>query len=336
MKSLPLPPTITVPVLNNQNITDITAIKTTTSIDDKPRSSLGLIYVDASQCFSTDKKTILKDCKILMLHSPSYFYNAVLNKNYRRKWKDKKTKVLIFENISSITEAEYVNLYQHMFGNGNTFEGEYTLPRGQPEKIDQKIPIVTQIREFMEETHCTHSDFISIINTVKGNKKTYNYILPTITEKWIGLNGKTYQCDYSILVEATNENHLIPFNHSRSKCLNWLLENLGDITNSSDTPNNAIKRYSCRFPYSHRLDEEKTAYFISLGEALIHINNHRLKTLIPLDTQKLIYTIVKKINESRFYYDDIYPSNHHYESTTSASISTPAKCDRIENSQPLT
>lgn len=238
-----------------------------------------------------------------MLHSPSYFYISYLNnKSYRHKWNDKTKNVIIFENSSPMSQAEYVNLYQHMFGNGNTIEGEYTLPRGQPEKIDQKIPIITQIREFMEETHCFHLDFIPIIKRIKlGMIHNNQYNLPMISEEWIALNGKTYQCDYSILIETENANNLIQFTHSRSRCLNWILGTLGCIFNLNDkkTNNRAIKNYMHRFPFSHRLDEEKIACYFPLEEALIHINSHRLKTLIPFNSETLIKTIIKKIKENR-------------------------------------
>lgn len=206
-----------------------------------------MLYIDTHECHSPDD--IEDQSRILMVRSPSYHYQ----------------RLAICRPVTSVGMSwlEYSNLYEAMFGGYSTVEGEYTPPRGRPEPIDRGDRTITRIREFMEETGGCF---------LPGWRKEPQQQL---TEVWVGLDGRTYECNYGIYID-----HPMTFlSHLTAETI------LKHLDAANDTKHAA--RYSRAFPYNRRNDSLKCVCFLSLRECLTHLNRHRIRTILPLDMSLL-------------------------------------------------
>ena len=96
-----------------------------------------------------------------------------------------------------------------------TLESEFSLPKGQMDRMDRKNPIFTKIREFIEETKYSHPCFENLMEKHFKNPKFKSFLNDQnfiIKEQWMGLNGIIYECEYSVfLIDSMDE--LIPVNN---------------------------------------------------------------------------------------------------------------------------
>ena len=169
-----------------------------------------------------------------------------------------------------LNSNEKYSLDMGLFPNA-TLEGEYTLPKGHMESIDNDNYIFTKLREFIEETKYTHPIFYTLFENHYESKKFKSFLNDEnfiIREKWMGLNNKIYESEYSVfIIDSINElkqirktNNIVPFKHFLkysiySKCF----------------------QYYDRYMKSCRLDRYKTTEFLPIERGIQLLNQHKLK-----------------------------------------------------------
>ena len=203
---------------------------------------------------------------ILLNHSPCYSSTQIIVNNNK---------------LVHLNSQETYNIFLSSFP-GYVGEGEYTLPRGRPEPIDQNNLINTKVREFIEETGYYHTDFERIVNkhylddkfTSIFNDKRYN-----IREEWVGLDEKKYSAEYTVFV----------------------IDKKSDLEKVVKTPNNVLDkflffknakeptrtRYIKKYKYDTLIDILKKPTFIPLEDGLELLNVHRSRRILDLNKEDI-------------------------------------------------
>ena len=222
---------------------------------------------------------ISRDGYIVINKSPPYI-KTYIRKNKRNSHKSH------FVNIR-INSNEKYSLILSLFPN-SSLEGEYTLPKGKIDEIDQKNKIYTKVREFIEETKLSHPYLLSMLNNHYNNlnfKSFLNDEKYILRESWIGLDNNIYNCEYSVfvinsineLIPISNKNNIVPFD--------YFLKNFDIYRNC----NNFYKKYK----QSSKLDSQKKTLFLSINEGIDLLNKHKIN----------IYQ--NKSNDSRLQINDV-------------------------------
>ena len=149
---------------------------------------------------------ISRNGRMVINTSPPYIDSTISKKIFKQKYK-----------YIDLNTNEKYNLDLALFPTA-TLEGEFSLPKGQMDRMDQKTPIFTKIREFIEETKYSHPCLENLMEKHFKNpkfKSFLNYQNFIIKEQWMGLNGIIYECEYSVfLIDSMDE--LIPVNNDQN------------------------------------------------------------------------------------------------------------------------
>lgn len=187
-----------------------------------------------------------------------------------------------------LNSQETYNIFLSAFP-GYVGEGEYTLPRGKIDAIDQNQIINTKIREFIEETKLHHPKFKSITEY-----PYYDDCDAVIREKWIGLDGKQYFAEYTVFV-INNTTDLIP------ATFDTLCNDYSFIKNAHPL---LLNRYKKKYKYDSEIDNFKSPMFIPLELGLKLIKIHRQEEILNLNakvTKNIIASIINNNNNLFFF-----------------------------------
>ena len=193
---------------------------------------------------------------------------------------------------NTLNTNEKYNITLNMFPN-TTLEGEYTLPKGKIDVMDQNNTIYTKLREFIEETKLTHPDFSTIANNHYAYPDTFQSFLNDknniVRESWMGLNGVTYYCEYSVFVIQSLK-ELVPISDVGVVPFNYFLQNFAVYKNSD--------KYYKRYSQSSILDRHKTTYFVPIYKAIQLLNEHKINNNTNnVDSRLKLTDIITAINK---------------------------------------
>lgn len=218
---------------------------------------------------------------VVLTCSPSYATLDIL-KNKKRK----------------INSSECYNLFLASFP-GTSGEGQYSLPRGKIDKIDNNSVINTKIREFMEETKCMHPQLKLLANEHYTRDKNGLAICSIFTdkdciveEKWIGLDNRIYSAEYTIFVIDGLEDLTRLCDESINMiCSDDILE--GDLLPFTQALTRRKERYKRSHFYNSRVDRMKRTIVMPLVDVMDHLNAHRLHSYVCIDKIKIYHAIAK-------------------------------------------
>ena len=241
---------------------------------------------------------VSRDGYIVLNKSPPYVKTYL---NDGRKNKNKKLlnpirldNLIVNAGLRVNTNEKY-NLLLSSFSHA-TLEGEYTLPKGKMDVMDEKRSIFTKVREFIEETKHTHPLFPALLNehyrdpNFQSFLNDENFIL---RESWLGLDNRVYHCEYSVLViDAITE--LIPVSSSHSVVpFKYFLTHFDIYKN--------CKKYYKKYRRGSNLDRQKVTLFLPIVTAVNLLNQHKLNLYASLYQRQRLRL------DSRLRVCDIYP-----------------------------
>lgn len=224
-----------------------------------------LPYYHVQKGKKTKKKSygiicITKNGKMVLNQSVPYIYTKMCKKEFKQRY-----------GYINLNTNEKYNLDLNLFPNA-TLEGEFTLPKGQIDHIDNKNCILTKIREFIEETKYTHPTLEKLFQKHYENPNFKSFLNDPdymLHDKYLGLDGKIYECEYSIfvidsikeLIPINGDNNIVPFK--------FFIDNLFIHSNyeSKDYKN---------YQRSSKLDQLKKTIFISIENGIYLINKHKI------------------------------------------------------------
>ena len=241
------------------------------------------------------KRQISKSYGIICVTRDNYI---VLNKSppYIKSYMKKVVKNFSKTNFGKIkvnTNEKY-NLLLSAFPN-STLEGEYTLPKGRIDDMDKKNSIFTKVREFIEETKVTHPLFSQLLNkhyqdsSFKSFLNDENFIL---RERWLGLDNKIYNCEYSVfIINSIKELIFVNDVNSNTVPFSYFLDSFNVYRDCGI--------YYKKYKQSSSLDRQKQTLFLPIEIGFNLLNQHKIrindekKSIIQADD---IYRIIHSYN----------------------------------------
>lgn len=225
-------------------------------------------------CVSLDGLTVI------MTESPAYFAQQ---NNYRYAG----------GNFSLNSNLRY-NLLLSSFPNG-IVEGQYSLPRGKPDPIDNDNVILTKIREFMEETKLYHPKLLELASEHYRDPNYKSFFTDntfTVTEEWQGLNNVTYRMQYSIFVIPSMDE----LKAVSGGCIgDFITDNM-----RNNIPASVRKIFLKKYDSKNRIDCMKKLRNIPLSEALFLMNTHKLKRIKSVTVDQVLSAIKKYRLHNKF------------------------------------